>query len=69
MRSADRFSHAATNTVRPEQNGAHNARKNYERYLALARAEAQVGNSVGAENYYQYAEHYFKSMSADRERK
>jgi hypothetical protein len=23
----------------------------------LARAEAQVGNSVGAENYYQYAEH------------
>ena len=24
--------------------------------LALARAEAQVGNSVGAENYYQYAD-------------
>ena len=34
---------------------------------ALARAEAQVGNSVGAENYYQYAEHYFRSMSSDRE--
>ena len=44
-----------------------NAQRNYERYLALARAEAQVGNSVGAENYYQYAEHYFKSMSSDRE--
>ena len=44
-----------------------NAQRNYERYLALARAEAQVGNSVGAENYYQYAEHYFRSMSSDRE--
>ena len=28
--------------------GSQNAQKNYERYLALARAEAQVGNSVGA---------------------
>jgi hypothetical protein len=27
--------------------------------LALARAEAQNGNAVGAENYYQHAEHYF----------
>ena len=44
-----------------------NAQRNYERYLALARAEAQVGNSVGAENYYQYAEHYFRSISSDRE--
>jgi uncharacterized protein DUF4167 len=49
--------------------GSQNAQRNYERYLALARAEAQVGNSVGAENYYQYAEHYFKSMSSDRERR
>ena len=47
--------------------GSQNAQRNYERYLALARAEAQVGNSVGAENYYQYAEHYFRSMSSDRE--
>ena len=49
--------------------GSQNAQRNYERYLALARAEAQVGNSVGAENYYQYAEHYFKAMSSDRERR
>src|ERR1700722_17398138 len=47
--------------------GSQNAQRNYERYLALARAEAQVGNSVGAENYYQYAEHYFRSISSDRE--
>jgi hypothetical protein len=42
-----------------------NAQRNYERYLALARAEAQIGNTVGAENYYQYAEHYFRSMRSD----
>ena len=44
-----------------------NAQKEYERYLALARAETQVGNTVGAENYYQYAEHYFRSMRPDSE--
>ena len=33
---------------------------------ALARAEAQNGNTVAAENYYQHAEHYFRSMSSDR---
>ena len=40
-----------------------NARKHYEMYLALARAEALIGNTVGAENYYQHAEHYFRSMN------
>jgi Domain of unknown function (DUF4167) len=54
--------------ARPELKGPQNARRNYERYLALARAEAQIGNTVGAENYYQYAEHYFRSMSSDSER-
>jgi len=43
-----------------------NAQKHYERYLALARAEALSGNTVGAENYYQHAEHYFRSMSSDQ---
>jgi len=32
--------------------------------LHLARAEIQNGNTVGAENYYQYAEHFFRSMRA-----
>jgi hypothetical protein len=53
--------------ARPEPIGSQNARRNHERYLALARAEAQIGNTVGAENYYQYAEHYFRSMSSDSE--
>jgi hypothetical protein len=54
---------------RPDPKNSQNAQKNYERYLALARAEAQIGNMVGAENYYQYAEHYFRSMSSDSEGK
>ena len=56
-----------SNAVRPESKGFQNAQRNYERYLALARAEVLVGNTVGAENYYQYAEHYFRSMSSDPE--
>ena len=35
--------------------------------MALARAEALIGNTVGAENYYQYAEHYYRSMASDPE--
>jgi hypothetical protein len=44
-----------------------NAQRNYEKYLTPARAEAQIGNAVGAENYYQYAEHYFRLMHLDPE--
>jgi len=51
--------------VRPELQGSQNAQRNYERYLALAQVEALSGNIIGAENYYQYAEHYFRSMSSD----
>jgi hypothetical protein len=47
---------------RPEPKGFQNLQSNYERYLALARAEAQNGNAVAAKNYYQHAEHYFRSM-------
>ena len=56
-----------SSATRPEPKSSQNAQRNYERYLALARAEAQIGNTVGAENYYQYAEHYFRSMSSDSE--
>ena len=43
------------------------AQRTYEQYVALARAEVQIGNMVGAENY-QHAEHYFRLMSSDRKR-
>jgi hypothetical protein len=51
--------------ARPQPKSSQNAQRSYERYLALARAEAQSGNMIGAENYYQHAEHYFRSMSPD----
>jgi hypothetical protein len=35
--------------------------------LALARAEALAGNTIAAENYYQYAEHYYRSLYSDPE--
>jgi hypothetical protein len=35
--------------------------------MELARAEALAGNAVGAENYYQHAEHYFRTMNAGQE--
>ena len=54
------------NAARPESKGSQNAQKNYERYLALAQAEVRAGNVIGAESYYQHAEHYFRSMSTDR---
>lgn len=38
------------------------AKKNYERYLALARAGASTGDPIQIENYYQHAEHYFRAM-------
>ena len=52
--------------TRQAPSNSHDARRNYERYIALAQAQAQSGDIVAAENYYQHAEHYFRSMSADR---
>jgi hypothetical protein len=51
---------------RSEPKGSQNAQRNYERYLALAGAAALSGETVGAENYYQHAEHFFRSMSSDQ---
>jgi hypothetical protein len=59
---AARSKRGTSNAARPQQNNSQNAQRNYERYVALARAEALIGNTVGAENYYQYAEHYYRSM-------
>jgi hypothetical protein len=54
------------NTDRAKQNGFGSAQRSYERYLALAQEEARSGNIVAAENYYQHAEHYYRSMSPNR---
>jgi hypothetical protein len=40
-----------------------NAQRNYEHYLALAHAETLTGDRISAENYFQHAEHYLRSMA------
>jgi hypothetical protein len=35
--------------------------------MELARAESASGNTVAAENYYQYAEHYFRTMNSGQD--
>jgi hypothetical protein len=64
---ANRSKRGTSNIARPELPGSQNAQRSYERYLALAQAQAQLGDVIGAENYYQHAEHYFRSMSSGRE--
>jgi hypothetical protein len=56
-----------SNPFSPQPKSNQNAQRSYERYLALARSEGQSGNTIAAENYYQYAEHYYRSMSSDSE--
>jgi hypothetical protein len=62
---APRSQQWASSAPRPVPKGSHNAQRNYERYLELAQAEARAGNTIAAENYYQHAEHYLRSMSSD----
>jgi hypothetical protein len=42
-----------------------NAQRNYQRSLELARAETVSGDRIAAENYFQHAEHYLRSMGED----
>jgi hypothetical protein len=64
---ATRSKRWTSSDARREPRGSQNAQRNYERYMALARAETLIGNTVGAENYYQHAEHYFRLMSSNPE--
>lgn len=41
-----------------------NAKRNYERYMALAKDAEQAGDPIQSENYYQHAEHYLRVMLA-----
>jgi Domain of unknown function (DUF4167) len=55
-----------TRVASPTSNGFQSAQRSYERYFALAQEEARSGNVVGAENYHQHAEHYFRLISSNR---
>jgi len=48
--------------ARGPQNSAGNARHQYERYLARARAASLAGDVVEMESCYQHAEHYLRVM-------
>jgi hypothetical protein len=41
-----------------------NSSQIYEKYQQLARDASSAGDRVAAENYYQYAEHYFRLLEA-----
>jgi hypothetical protein len=60
---AGRSQQRPSSALRPDLQGSHDARRNYDRYVALAQAEFQAGDRVAAENYYQHAEHYFRMFS------
>jgi hypothetical protein len=52
--------------VRPQAGNVQNFQRSYERYLTLARAETLTGDRIAAENYFQHAEHYFRTMRENR---
>ncbi|MBP0582759.1 DUF4167 domain-containing protein [Labrys sp. LIt4] len=61
--SGIRFQRPAPSSGAGHKN-ARNARENYESYLRRAHAEAAAGDLIAAENYYQHAEHYLRTMQA-----
>jgi Domain of unknown function (DUF4167) len=64
---AARSKRSKSGAARSTSNYFQDAQNNYQRYLALARAEALNGNTVASENYYQHAEHYLRSLTSDHD--
>jgi hypothetical protein len=62
-RSGTRSKSWTSGVVSADLKGWQSPQKQYERYIALARSQALTGDTVGAENYYQHAEHHFRSIS------
>jgi hypothetical protein len=44
-----------------------NAHQVLEKYLAMARDASSQGDRIAAENYYQHAEHYFRTINAQNQ--
>lgn len=59
---ASRANRLASSSARQRPGQGVNAKARYVRYVAMARAAAQAGDVVEAENCYQHAEHYFRLM-------
>jgi environmental stress-induced protein Ves len=60
--SAFRADRLTSSSARQGPGQGVNAKARYVRYVAMARAAAQAGDLVEAENCYQHAEHYFRVM-------
>lgn len=68
-RSPDRHRqqpHRQTNGNSSDQKMRGNAQQCVDKYLTLARDAASSGDPISAENYYQYADHYFRIVLANR---
>ena len=60
--SASRANRFTSGSARQRPSQGVNAKARYMRYVVMARAAAQAGDVVEAENCYQHAEHYFRLM-------
>lgn len=50
----------------PQPKTRNNPQQYVEKYLTLARDAASSGDPISAENYYQYADHYYRLASTNR---
>ncbi|MGC2080598.1 MAG: hypothetical protein WA728_32210 [Xanthobacteraceae bacterium] len=68
MIGANRGATRATTTIEQQRNRRKRASANRIRFATGTEGivlHDHIGNMVGAENYYQYVEHYFRSMRSD----
>ena len=72
-RSYDRSSERQRQSYSKQSNGASsegkmrgNPQQNVEKYLTLARDATAQGDPISAENYYQFADHYYRLAAANR---
>jgi hypothetical protein len=61
---SDRFNRPRTRDGRGQAAPRQSAEQSYRHYLALARDRALAGDQIEAERYYQYAEHYLRSIDS-----
>jgi len=58
----NRFARSGPRTEAAQTRRGSTPQASYERYLALAKAEALAGDRIEAERHYQHAEHYHRMM-------
>jgi len=64
--SGFRSTRASAQRGRDGNNDVAGAKRQYERYLALAQAALLSGDAIEAQNFYQHAEHYYMVMTVQQ---